>query len=107
MPSKAKKMITRIAFAWLLIFTITNTGYAGNDVERRNARRKNLFAFKTTKDFKGAQVAIYAANGDLITQQVLVKKKMIIDFCDAHAGTYTIRVSNDSTHQEFQYVKNK
>ena len=75
------------------------------EVEVVPSKYKNLFVFKTEKKFIGADVEVFYSNGDKVTVQRLQKKKMIIDFCDAKFGTYTIRVKKGDNVQEFQYVK--
>jgi cytochrome oxidase Cu insertion factor (SCO1/SenC/PrrC family) len=66
---------------------------------------KNLFTLKTDKEFIGAQVEVYNSTGQLITSNSLQKRKMVIDFGDAHLGTYTIRIVKGDELQEFKYVK--
>jgi hypothetical protein len=68
-------------------------------------KNKNLFTLKADKDLLGAQVEIYNAKGDLITAQSLQKRKMVIDFDEAHLGTYTIKVVKGNEEREYSYVK--
>lgn len=74
-------------------------------VELRKSKHKNLFVFKTEKKLIGAKIEVFFANGELITSQKLDKKKMVIDFCDAKLGTYTISVTKGNRTKLFQYVK--
>ena len=68
-------------------------------------KNKNVFVFKAEKHFVGATVEVYASNGELLTSQSLVKRKMIIDFGTALQDTYTIRVVKGAETREYQYVK--
>lgn len=68
-------------------------------------KNKNLFTLKAEKDFVGAQVEIYNSKGEMITSQSLQKRKMVIDFDDAHLGTYTIKIVKGETEREYQYTK--
>ncbi len=74
-------------------------------VEVIPTRHQNLFVFTTKKAMRGAEVKVFHAGGDLVTSQRLHKRKMIIDFCDVKAGTYTIVVQKGKAKEEFQYVK--
>jgi len=74
-------------------------------VELKKSKHKNLFVFKTEKKLVGAKIEVFYSNGDLITSQKLDKKKMVIDFCDAKFGTYTISVTKGNRIKLFQYVK--
>jgi hypothetical protein len=66
---------------------------------------QNLFAFKVSKAFTGALVEIYYSNGDLVASKSLIKRKMIINFCDVKPGTYTIKVKKNDRVEEFQFIR--
>ncbi len=79
---------------------------AGNDpVEIVPSKHKGLFVIKVDREFIGASVEIFYSNGDVVTRQVLHKRKMIVDFANVKAGEYTIRVSKDGRVEEFEYRK--
>jgi hypothetical protein len=107
-------MMKKIIFKILLITAIFSApAMAGalqdsdpEGVEEVVSRDKDLFVFKTKRQFVGAKVEVFLSNGDLVTAQRLLRKKMIIDFGDATDGTYTIRVSKGDKTKEFQFVKN-
>jgi hypothetical protein len=68
-------------------------------------KHKDLFTVKTNRKFVGAKVEILASNGNVVTSQILQKRKVIIDFGDIKYGTYTIRISKGGQIKEFQYDK--
>lgn len=68
-------------------------------------KSKNLFVFRSDRDFIGARVDVLFADGEVITTQTLQKRKMIIDFCDVKYGTYTIRVIKGDRVKEYQFEK--
>lgn len=68
-------------------------------------KHKNLFIFKVDRIFKGADVEVSYANGEVITNLKMEKRKLIIDFCDVKFGSYVIRVMKGNNVQEFQYIK--
>jgi hypothetical protein len=70
-----------------------------------SAKEKDLFVFKVSKSWHGASVEVVAANGDFVSRQRLMKRKMIINFCDVKEGTYKIRISKEGHTEEFQYIK--
>ena len=76
-------------------------------VDGAAVKHKSLFVFKAQKKLIGGQVEIFSSNGDLLTTQMLYKKKMVIDFNDVRFGVYTIRVTKGGEIKEFHFVKNK
>ena len=69
------------------------------------SKDKNLFVFRTDKNLVGAKVEIFGTSGELMTTQMMNKKKMYIDFGDVMVGTYTIKVSKGQTVQEYQFTR--
>ena len=69
------------------------------------SRYQNLFIFKVDRKFKGAHVEVSYANGDVIANLKMEKRKLIINFCDVKYGAYVIKVKKGNNTQEFQYVK--
>jgi len=67
--------------------------------------QKDLFVFKVSKSWHGAKVDVLDATGEPINSQRLLKRKMIINFCDLKAGTYKIKITKDHHTEEFQYIK--
>lgn len=69
------------------------------------APQSNLFVYKANSAFRGAVVEVFFANGDLVTRQRLVRKRLVIDFSHVKAGVYVIRVAKGETIQNFQFIK--
>jgi hypothetical protein len=67
--------------------------------------QKDLFAFKVNKSWQGAQVELFAPNGDVISRQRLMKQKMVFNFRDMEPGTYKITITKNHHIEEFQYIK--
>lgn len=67
--------------------------------------KPHMFVFAVAQDLIGAQVEVYAANGDLVMQETLCRKKMIIDFSDVKTGTYNIIVKKGALSETFKYEK--
>jgi len=44
-------------------------------------------------------------SGQPVNSQRLLKRKMIINFCDLKPGTYKIKITKDHHTEEFQYIK--
>jgi hypothetical protein len=70
-----------------------------------NSKDKNLFVFKADRDLIGAKVEILRENGSVIAEQVLTRRKLVIDFNDITSGFYTIRLVKGETIQELSYEK--
>jgi len=75
------------------------------DIELVASRHKNLFIFKVDRKTKGADVEVSYANGEVITNLKMEKRKLIIDFCDVKFGSYVIKVMKGNNSQEFQFIK--
>jgi hypothetical protein len=72
---------------------------------RPQDKDKNLFVFKADKAFIGAKVEVLQANGSMIAEQILQRRKLVIDFNEMRSGSYTIRVVKGTKVKEFNYVK--
>jgi hypothetical protein len=91
--------------AVLVIMTSLAWAAPKEEVEVINTKSENLFVFKVKSSLKGAEVQIYYSNGDLVSSQLLEKKKMIINFRDVKYGTYIIKVRKGKTMEVFNYIK--
>lgn len=69
------------------------------------SKHKNLFVMKLDRDMLGAKVEVFYSNGDLVSQQTISRRKVIIDFCDVKFGSYRIVVSKNEDKQEYFYLK--
>jgi hypothetical protein len=69
------------------------------------ANKKSSVFKKTDRKFKGAKVEILQMNGEVIAEQTLLKRRVIIDFEDVKDGEYTIRITKGNDIKEFQFVK--
>ena len=99
-----------LAKSFLLVLLFSGaaraTSLAGTDpIDVREVKEKNLVVFKATKKLIGASVEVIHSSGDVVTAQVLAKRKMIIDFSDVKEGSYTIRITKGKLSEEFEYAK--
>jgi hypothetical protein len=97
-----KSIITWVAFF------LMSAAYAhgqGEEILTGKPRDKDLFVMKTDKKFVGATVEIYSSEGELLTAQHLVQRKMVIDFSPVAQDTYIIRVVKGEEAQEFYFKK--
>ncbi len=100
------KTITKLMLLSLLFISsgiYASTAEAVDSI--KPSKHKNLFVFKTEKQFVGARVEVYNSKGELVTSQSLQKRKMVIDFGDVKFDTYTIRIVKGQAQQEFKYIK--
>jgi hypothetical protein len=98
------KSIMTIAVAFFLMSAAYAHGQE-DGVLTGKSRDKDLFVMKADKKFVGAMVQIYSSEGELLTAQHLLKRKMVIDFSPVTQDTYTIRVVKGEEAQEFQFEK--
>lgn len=75
------------------------------DKDPKSEKEKNIFVFKADRKFVGGRIEILRENGAVLSEQILHKRKMIIDFEDVKAGEYTIRVIKGERVQEFTFEK--
>lgn len=76
-----------------------------DSIEVVETKYRNLFVFKADRSLIGSVVEVYHSNGELVTRQVLSKRKMVIDFCDVKFGNYVIKVVKEGVAREFAYEK--
>ena len=101
------KTLITVLVGGLIFFSTTAWANNPNDTvaSTTSPKASSFFVLKAQKEFVGATVEIYRADGALVTAQSLEKRKVIIDFRSVKYGTYTIRVTKGEKTQEFQYVK--
>jgi hypothetical protein len=102
------KTLVKIFFLAALTVLLTMAAMAGEPdakVKHGNERDKNLFVFKADRKLVGAKVEILQSNGSMIAEQILERRKLVIDFNEMKSGSYTIRVVKGIHVKEFSYVK--
>lgn len=67
--------------------------------------KEDLFMLKADKKLMGAKVEILSKKGYVISEQILKRKKILVDFNDLKSGLYIIRISKGAFVQEFAYTK--
>ena len=100
------KTLVKIFFLGLLTVLLSYAAMA-KDISGRDpiTGKDNLVVIKTDKKFVGAKVEIVQANGIVIAEQILQKRKMIIDFDDMKMGAYTIRIKKGDEIKELTFTK--
>jgi len=91
-----------------VLLIISTFAFAAEPLEKVDvvySKHQNLFVFKAHRKLMGAQVEVLSADGNRVTAQRLMKRKMIIDFCDVKSGIYTIVVSKNDLVQKYEYVR--
>jgi hypothetical protein len=89
----------------LLIASSSAFAASNNEqVDITESNNKHVFVFKVEKEFRGGRIEVLSADGKRVTAQRLMRRKMIIDFCDVKAGVYTIVVKKDDQIKKFEFV---
>jgi hypothetical protein len=70
-----------------------------------SSRQKDLFVFKVNKSWQGARVELLAPNGEVLSRQRLLTRKMLFDFGNMKPGIYKITITKNHHTEEFQYIK--
>ncbi|MEQ8477325.1 MAG: hypothetical protein RIB54_13880 [Fulvivirga sp.] len=89
----------------LLISVSSFAKISDPSVELIDTDAKNILKFKVKKDLVGATIKLVYSNGDVVTKEELVKKKMVIDFCDSRDGEYTVVIEKGSYIERIQVKK--
>ena len=101
-----KTLFPSLLIVLLVTGSLSAAPLTGSDpIEVKEIKDKNLFVFKANKKLLGASIEVFHSSGDVVTAQILAKRKMIIDFSEVHEGTYTVVVMKGKQKEEFQYIK--
>jgi len=91
-----------------LLLIVSTTAFARQPQEQVDvvySKHHNLFVFKASKKLLGARIEVLSADGNQVASQRLMKRKMIIDFCDVKSGIYTIVVSKNDLVQKYEFIR--
>jgi hypothetical protein len=101
------KTLVKVIFLGALTVLLSMAAMAKEPATKGDpdSKDKSLFVLKTDRKFIGARVEIIQPNGSIIAEQILQKRKMIIDFDDVKSGSYTIRLVKGDKKQEFTFDK--
>lgn len=101
------KTFLKVIFLGVVSVLLTIAAMAKDPVTKRDpdTKDKSLFVLKADKKFIGAKVEILHPNGNVIAEQILQKRKMIIDFDDVKSGSYTIRLVKGNAQKEYTFDK--
>jgi len=99
------KILIAAGLSVLLSMAATAKGKDPIRLKPLNDKGKHLFVFKADKDLLGAKVEILEENGSVIAEQILTRRKLVIDFNDIGTGSYTIRLVKGDTIRELNYQK--
>jgi len=95
-----------ILTACILIAGISTVTVAKDKKPVQAIWRMDIYYFKVAKEFLGADLEIYSAEGEKLFTQKVSRRKILVDFYYENPGRYIIHfVKGDST-QEFNFVKN-
>ncbi|QSE97835.1 hypothetical protein [Fulvivirga lutea] len=67
---------------------------------------KNILKFKVDKELIGATIILSYSNGDIVTKEVLERKRLVIDFCDVKSGEYTVEIKKGNYKKDISISKN-
>jgi hypothetical protein len=101
------KILIKILFLGVLttLLAIAATAKTPKENNPTTDKEKNVFVVKTDKDLLGAKVEIIQRNGKVIAEQVLRKRKLVIDFNESRSDYYMIRIMKGSNVKEYYYRK--
>jgi hypothetical protein len=101
------KTLLKILFLGVLttLLAIAAMAKGPHDNKPTTEKFKNVFVVKADRDLVGAKVEIIQRNGKIVAEQVLKKRKLVIDFNESKSGYYMIRIMKGSNVKEYYYRK--
>ncbi|MEQ8927596.1 MAG: hypothetical protein RLO81_17400 [Fulvivirga sp.] len=66
---------------------------------------KNILKFKVDKELVGATIILSYSNGDIVTTEVLERKRLVIDFYDVKSGDYTVEIKKGDYKKDISVSK--
>ncbi len=88
-----------------LVLCVSASAKQSPSLKFLNTDYKNILKFKVNKDLVGATINLIYSNGDVVAKEVLLKKRMVIDFCDVKTGAYRVVVEKGGYKEEFEIKK--
>ena len=102
------RTLIKIIFAGVLTVLLSMAATAKEPVKKwepAGSKNKNLIVYKADKKMIGGKVEILQANGVVLAEQILQKRKLLIDFNSMRLGEYTIRITKGDEVREFTFEK--
>jgi len=92
------------------LFSFTANVFASNpnpdSVEITDSNRMDVMVLKFNKDQVGGQVVILDSDGEEVSNMIIKRKRMIIDFNEVNFGAYQVKVVKEGTEvAAFNYNK--
>jgi hypothetical protein len=102
------KTLIKLFFLGVLTVLLSIAATAKEPVKKwepAGSKNRNLIVYKADKKLVGGKVEILQANGSVIAEQILQKRKLLIDFDSMKVGAYIIRITKGEFTSEFTYQK--
>lgn len=97
-----------LASVLLLVFTFASSTLMATDKIEvlRSNQESNRLLLKMDKTLLGGTINIIYSNGDIVTKEVLKRKKLMLDLSKVKQGDYTVIISKDGQKENFHFSKN-
>lgn len=99
------KTFNLILLSTVLSFNALATG-SEPDLKILSTEGTDFLKFKVDKELVGATINLLYSNGDVVAKEVLLKKRMVIDFCKVKTGDYTVFIEKDGVKRKIEIQKN-
>jgi len=67
--------------------------------------KRDIFYFKTEKEFMDATIEVYNEKGTLVMTDTVKYSKTIIDFYNENPGVFIIKIKKGEVETQFEYLK--
>lgn len=98
------KTLSTILTLSILFISSSLMATGGIEVLKTDQDKSSLL-FKLDKELVGATIDIVYSNGDLVTQEVLKRKKLLLDMSKVKEGQYTLIINKGDQKENFMVTK--
>lgn len=99
-----KTLAVLFTFSLLSFSTMANDNHSS--LKSVSSDDENLIKFRVNKDLIGATINLVYSNGDVVTEELLVKKRMTIDLRAVKTGDYTVIIEKGEVKEHINIRKN-
>lgn len=92
----------------ITLFFSSFSSYATGKVEvLKTDQDKSSFLIKLDRELVGGTIDIVYSNGDVVTKEVLKRKKLLLDMSKVKEGEYTVIFNNGADTEDLKIIKDK
>lgn len=94
-------------FIITLFFSSFSSHATGKVEVLKTDQDKSSFLIKLDRELVGGTIDIVYSNGDVVTKEVLKRKKLLLDMSKVKEGEYTVIFNNGADTEDLKIIKDK